>query len=172
MATPSVNNYSLGKGIITFDRLVDGVPTGQRHLGNAPSCELQVEVTELEHVSSMSGIEEVDLTVVTRLKGMIRFTLEEYDLENLALALYGDVAGGILNAMSDTQVQGELKFIGNTDVGPSFNLTAWKVSLKPTGGFPLISSDWGAIPFEGTILKDAENHPAQPYFLMEVTNPT
>ena len=92
MATsPSTSNYFVGKGKLYFDRLTAaGVSTGERDLGNAPAVVITPNVEQLEHFSSRTGIRSKDLSVNVQQSATVKFTLDEYTLDNIALAMYGD----------------------------------------------------------------------------------
>ena len=51
-------NYTLGKGILYFDRYNPdtGTYSGWRDLGNAPSFSFTVNIEKLEHFSSRGGL--------------------------------------------------------------------------------------------------------------------
>jgi len=90
-SAPSTDNYLVGKGKLYFDRFDDdGNLTGELDLGNDPSFALTPENELLEHFSSMEGVKKKDKTAVisTELNG--KFTLDEINIDNLALALYSD----------------------------------------------------------------------------------
>jgi hypothetical protein len=165
---PSTGNYYLGKGILSYDRFdADGLPTGLRDLGNAPNFTIQPTLETLDHFSSREGIKTKDLSVVTMVGATVKFKLEEYDKANLALAFLGEVSGSIIHALTQTQLEGELRFAGGNDIGPNFNAICWRVRLKPTSEVPFITDEWGGIEFEGEILSDVANHPTSPFFDLE-----
>ena len=161
----STDLYTLGKGVLYFDRFdEDGNPTGIRDLGNAPNFTLTPTVETLEHFSSREGLKKKDLTVNLSIGITAKFTLEEYDKENLAMALLGTVNGTLINLMMTPggQVKGQLEFIGEPSAGPKFHAILWKVSLKPTSEIAFISDDWGKIDFEAEVESD-ETHPDNLY---------
>jgi len=165
MATaPSTTNYVLGKGILKFDRFdSDGLPTGLRDLGNAPNFTIQPTVETLEHFSSREGIKKKDKTVIVSAGLTVKFTLDEYDRKNLALAMMASEAADVLTLLASTTLEGELEFTGANEVGPKFLVRLWKVSLKPTSEIPFITDDWGKIEFEGEVMSDLTGHPTSPY---------
>lgn len=164
MPTPSIANYSLGKGILTFDRFdVDGLPTGARDLGNAPNFTISPTVETLEHFSSREGIKKKDKTVIVQAGLNIKFTLDEYELNNLALALMGSVSGSTITMLASTELEGKLVFTGTSEVGPKFLATLHRVSLKPVSEISFITDDWGKIDFEGEVMSDFDNNPDTPY---------
>ncbi|MEO0250055.1 MAG: hypothetical protein ABIN58_11130 [candidate division WOR-3 bacterium] len=167
MATPSTENYTIGKGVLYFDRHVNGVPSGMRDLGNAPNFTLTVTPEILDHFSSREGLKKKDKSVVVSLALGGKFTLEEYDIDNLALALYGSVSGRTMTLLAEQKVEGHLRFIGDPAQGPQYKVELWKVTLKPAGELGFISDEWGKIDFEFTVEDDSDNHPTSPYGTIE-----
>jgi hypothetical protein len=164
MDAPSTSNYALGKGILKFDRFDgSGLPTGLRDLGNAPNFTIQPVVETLEHFSSREGIKKKDKTVIVSAGLTVKFTLDEYDRKNLALAMMATEAADVLTLLASTTLEGELEFTGTNEVGPKFLVRLWKVSLKPTAEIAFIGDDWGKVEFEGEVLSDVTGHPTQPY---------
>lgn len=101
--TPNPDNYMLGAGEILFDRFdAAGASTGYRHLGNATAFGGATSVEKLPHKSSMSGARTTDKEVVIGSEHEITIVLEEFDPDNLALALLGEVSTFTQNAGSDT----------------------------------------------------------------------
>jgi len=162
---PSTGNYYLGKGVLKFNKLdADGLPTGLRDLGNAPNFTIQPVVETLDHFSSRAGTKEKDMQVVTLVGATVKFTLDEYDPENVALAMLGELSGGTIHGLTLPQVEGELQFLGANDIGPNYSATIWRVRLKPTSELGFITEDWGKIDFEGEVLASAVAHPTSPFF--------
>jgi hypothetical protein len=91
MQAPNVGNYSLGKGILYFDRVdVNGTSTGELDLGNAPVFAITPNTETLAHFESRSGIKEKDLEVEVSAGFTGKITLDEYSKENLVFAFRGD----------------------------------------------------------------------------------
>lgn len=80
-----VENYTLGKGILYFDRkdVASGKYMGQRDLGNAPSFSFNIAIEKLPHYSSRGGIRSKDKEIITELNPTCSFTLDEITAENL-----------------------------------------------------------------------------------------
>jgi hypothetical protein len=159
--------YTLGKGILSFDRFdADGLPQGLRDLGNAPDFALTPVEETLEHFSSRGGIKtrDVERTLQRKLNG--KFTLEEYDKDNLKLALFSDEVGYAIEPMTAGDIIGQLDFVMTNDVGPKYHVQLWNVKLKPSGDIAFISEDWGKIGFEFAVQDDSANHPNSPYGLI------
>lgn len=88
---PNVENYTLGKGVVYFDRKdADGNSTGELDLGNAPAFTISRDGESLDHFSSREGIRKKDHSVDISVGFKLRFTLDEYSMDNLDIALQGD----------------------------------------------------------------------------------
>lgn len=103
--TPNPQNYFLGKGSLYFARYDENgnIIKGERHLGNAPDFKISVSVDKKEHFSSQTGLAEKDTEVITGVNATLSFTLEEYTLENLTLALLGEEGLITQSAGSNTE---------------------------------------------------------------------
>lgn len=160
--------YTIGKGILSFDRLdANGLPTGMVDLGNAPTVILTPTVEKLKHYTSREQIKKVDKVVNLSVGITAKFTLDEYDIDNLALALLGTVTGSTLVLLGANQVEGHLKFVGNNACGPNYTVNLWYVILQCNADVPFISDEWGTIDFEAEVQDDAANHPTSPYGTIE-----
>lgn len=90
--TPSTDNYTLGKGIVYFNKKeTGGTYKGERDLGNAPEFKFSVDLTALEHYSSRGGLRAKDKKIISEVTPAIAFTLDEITDENLALLTLGEV---------------------------------------------------------------------------------
>lgn len=87
---PDTDNYTLGKGVVFFDQLVDSVYQGERDLGNAPSFTFNIALETLEHFSSRGGLKAKDKEVISQVTPGVAFSLDEVNKENLALLTLGD----------------------------------------------------------------------------------
>jgi len=156
----STELLTLGKGIIQFDRYDDnGLPTGLRDVGNAPSLNLTVEVETIEHITSREGINTVDWTrtKLRRLKG--DFELEEFDRENLRLYLFGKEGTYSIAPLTSGDLLGKLDFWPMNDIGPKYHFQAY-VKLSPKGSLALISDDLMKYGFDF----EAQNDSSEPDF--------
>ena len=82
--------YMRGQGklyIGTRDAL--GNPQTLRWVGNVPELKLGLQVDNIEHKESYSGQSTTDLKIPKSKSTTLNFTLEDFNKENLALALYG-----------------------------------------------------------------------------------
>lgn len=91
--TPNADNYTLGKGVIYFNRkdMATGEYTGERDLGNAPEFSFNIALEKLEHFSSRGGLKAKDKEIISQITPGITFTLDEIDAANLALLTLADV---------------------------------------------------------------------------------
>jgi len=93
MATPDSANIYLGAGEVWFNRFnANGAATQWRHLGNVSRLEPAQSVETLEKRSAMSGARGLLKRVVTSTTSEVSLTLDEFDPENVALALLGTAA--------------------------------------------------------------------------------
>ena len=158
----STELLTLGKGIIKFDRYdSDGLPTGLRDVGNAPSLNLTVEVETIEHITSREGINTIDWTR-TKLRRLKRdFELEEFDRENLRLYLFGKAGTFSIAPLTSGDLLGKLDFWPMNDIGPQYHFEGY-VKLSPKGSLGLISDDLMKYGFDFEAQND-ESEPDFPY---------
>jgi len=90
--TNRVQDYNLGRGILYASELdaTTGLPVGYRDLGNCPSFALSVDIEELIHRSSRSGLSSVDKRLVLSQTINFNFVLEELSAENMSLFFNGE----------------------------------------------------------------------------------
>jgi len=74
-----------------------------------------------------------------------------------------------LNAIQQTSIEGELRFVSDNPIGNNFEMTVWKVSLSPAGDTNVIGDEFMTLGFTGEILKDSENHSLEPYYKIEMS---
>jgi len=156
-ASPNVNNYHIGKGIVSFKE--DGASTFV-DLGNAPAFVYTPTIEKLEHFSAREGVKTKDFTAITQVGATIKVTLDEITAQNLAMFSLGeldtDTAGNaIISAMKKTEFVGEMKVVGTNDVGQHVDWLG-KVSFVPSGDFSFITSEdqFTTIELEAEVQKD------------------
>ena len=157
-ASPNVQNYHIGKGIVSFKEAGASTFTD---LGNAPSFIYTPNVEKKEHFSSREGVKTKDFTAITQVGATVKFTLDEITGENLsffALAEQGaDSDGNItLSGLSKTEFTGEIMVTGTNDIGQQVDFVA-TVSFVPSGDFSFITAedDFTTIEIEAEVQKDA-----------------
>lgn len=152
-ATPNIANYYIGKGHVYFKKTGDAE---FRDLGNVPTLEFTPDLTSLEHFSSREGVRTKDRTVVVEKKGTLRIVAEEWDAQNMALQLLGDISTdtegrSVIDIFSQNAISGELKFIGTNDVGPKWEFHFLKVDFIPSASISPISDEWGGLEFNAEV---------------------
>ena len=61
-------------------------------------------------------------------------------------------------------IEGELLFVGDANVGINYTIEGWRVKVSPDGDLSgLISSDFGSYKLKVDFLDDSEHHPQFPY---------
>jgi len=85
--TPSANNYSLGRGVLYFNKKdpTTLLYTGERDLGNCPAFSVTLALEKLDHFSSRSGLKAKDKTVTLQITPTFTFTLDEVNTENMSM---------------------------------------------------------------------------------------
>ncbi len=68
-----------------------------------------------------------------------------------------------VQALKQTLMEGELRFVSDNPVGAQQMVQIWRCSLTPTGDTSLIGESWSEIAISGEVLKDDVNHPDSPY---------
>lgn len=251
MASP--DNYTLGKGIVYFNRKKNGVLLGELDLGNCPEFSFNISLEKLEHFSSRGGLRAKDKEVISQISPGVTFSLDELSPENVAILSLGEieevsqplatvtdeqpggayagtrlalanrnidtvgitvktsgdvallegtdwavdtdlkdntigrimildtytgVAGDLvkvsytapittykkIKTISDTTIEGFMRFVSDSPVGKQQELQIWRVSITPSGDTAMIGDDWSTLSFAGEILKDSTGHPDSPYF--------
>lgn len=155
--SPSPLLYMIGKGNCEFKRSGD---VAYRHVGNAPEVEITPELDILEHFSSMAGSRVKDRKVVREKSATLRVVLEEFEANNMALAMMAEppennTAGDpVIRILSASEITGAFRFTGTNDVGQQVDVDLPNVSVTPEAGVSLISDEWGRMELTFDILAD------------------
>jgi hypothetical protein len=144
--------YYIGRGTLEI-KIGGGAWTD---LGNVPTFEITPTIEKLEHKSSRTGIRSTDRSVVVEKGGTVRIIIEEYNYENLQLALLGgDTTDGSGNSaidiLSENSITAQLRFTGANDVGPKLKCLFHSVTFNPSGTFGLLSDEFGQMEVQGDI---------------------
>jgi hypothetical protein len=99
------NTYYSGQGslYLATRNATTGKPEGFLPIGNVPELTLDIETSNFEHKESETGSRLLDVVIIKEKKGKFNFKLENLNLDNLALGLWGEtatVAGGTVAAGS------------------------------------------------------------------------
>lgn len=151
MDAPNINNYYIGKGIVSFKK--DG-ELAFRDLGNCPEFEWTPNVEKLPHLSSREGVKSKDRTAILSKEGAVRIVMDEWNAANMALALLGEIDTNtdgqeVIEIFGATSISGQLKFTGTNEVGPTFEWLLNKVDFIPGSSISPISEEWGTLEITG-----------------------
>lgn len=76
-----------------------------------------------------------------------------------ALSTFTRVAAGV-----DTDITGQLVFIGDPASGPALELEVWSLRIEPSAALSLITTDFSSISLSGDVQDDSINHPDEPLY--------
>ena len=158
-ASPNVNNYHIGKGIVTFKEAGGSTFVD---LGNAPSFIYTPTVEKVEHFSSREGVKTKDFTAITQVGATIKVTLDEITGENLAIFALAEIdtttpGEAVLSGLSKAEFKGDIKVTGTNDIGQKVDFEA-TVSFVPSGDFSFITDEdnFTVITIEAEVQKDED----------------
>ncbi|MBS0461744.1 MAG: hypothetical protein JSS41_04645 [Proteobacteria bacterium] len=84
--------FSFQGKIYIADRQPNGQPGPLRWAFNVPQLQIKLGTTVKEHKESFSGQRLEDARLITEVKAEVSMDLEDFDPQNLAMALYGSAA--------------------------------------------------------------------------------
>ena len=87
-----VSEYFSGQGQVLVSDVVNGLPTGYSILRNIAALSITNDLTSFDHRETSTGQRGIDLRLTQTLDINVNMTMESFTSENIALALYGDVA--------------------------------------------------------------------------------
>jgi hypothetical protein len=156
-ASADIRNYTIGKGIASFKK------TGEasfRDLGNVIVFEFTPTAEVLDHFSSRTGVKSKDRSVVISTEGELKISMEEFTVENLNLALMGNIdedstGRPVIDILQNSSVTGEVKFVGTNSVGQKYEWLFNNVSFTPSSTVSPLSDEWGAMEVTGQVLVDS-----------------
>jgi len=87
------DNFLLGRGVLKLDLFAGGATETAKFIdmGNATAFSLNIDEETLEHTSKRTGLAQIDQSVTLSKELTGSFTLDEYDVQQLATALSADV---------------------------------------------------------------------------------
>lgn len=147
-------NVLLGSGKVYIDRYdttTDAATGNERFLGNCSAFEITPSVEEIEKKSSTSAARERLRSDVTGTQLDIAITLDEYTVENVALALFGtegtyaQTGAAITNEVHDNVKQGSYVRLAKRGIS--------LVTVEPSGGGTayVVTTDYEVDAVEGRI---------------------
>lgn len=144
--------FSFQGKIYIAERLSTGKPGPLRWAFNVPNLQLKLSTSVKEHKESYSGFRLEDARMTTEQKCEVSMDLEEFDLNNLAMALYGEK-----NALTAGTVAAET--LPTVAVGDFVKLDQRSVSsvvVTDSAGTPAVlveGTDYEITSADGGILK-------------------
>ncbi|UZA39150.1 hypothetical protein [Moraxella bovis] len=99
--------YYSGQGKVFVAPIVDGKTGAFRFVGNVPALSLETSVEKNEHKESHTGTRAVDKVIISEQNVEVSFTLEDVNIDNLALAFHGEIIDVAGESITDA-VLGEL----------------------------------------------------------------
>jgi hypothetical protein len=157
IASPNVDNYSIGKAKIYFQRTGQSGAILDHEIGNCTEAEFTPTVETLDHFSSREGVRKKDKSVALETSAQIRLVMEEFTPENLGRMLMGipnvsDPANVTIDILSEAEIDGHLRIVGTNDVGPKWTFDFPTVSFKPSSSMNPISDEWNNMEITGEVL--------------------
>lgn len=153
-----MNYYYSGQGSLYIAERdsTTGEPKGFIAVGNVPELTLNIETTKFEHKESESGSRLIDLTIIQEKKGTFEFRLENLNLDNLTLGLWGTKASVTGASVTEEEIAIPL----DTPGGMRFPLKHPKVSavtVKGPAGTPtyVLNDDYTVDATNGVIILTA-----------------
>jgi len=145
-----IRSYTIGSGRVIFQKLNTN---GYRDLGNAPNFAVEQTLEVLDHFNSQSGIRKKDARVITEQELNCTFTLDEPNIDNLALFLLAadpTEATVVGASVTDEAVTARLdKWVQLAN----HNITASTIVVTGTGGTPTFNegTDYDVLAAQGWI---------------------
>lgn len=142
---PKTTDYSLGRGKLYVAKLntSTGKPDadGYRDVGNVPDFSVSIDIEELLHQSSQSGLRVTDKRVVVSQTLNMSISLDELSSQNMALFFSGDtatvtnpaVAGFTANVLTADVKLGRWYDIVNASGARAMDLIAANVTAREAG---------------------------------------
>ncbi len=133
----SPDNYTLGKGIVSFNKKVGSVYKGELDLGNCPEFSFNVSIEKLEHFSSRGGLRAKDKEVISQVSPGVSFTLDEINNDNLALLTLADIEEVTQEAATVVDEQPGGAYKGTMLALANRNIEAAGVAVESSAGVVL-----------------------------------
>lgn len=140
-------------------------PTDFEIIGTCATCEVEPSLEKIEHETPITGVLIKDDETVVKTGASIKFQCDQINQDTLAMFFYGTkVSTTGVTLLTDTTQEFAIKFVSKAVKGQKWDLTLWRVSLKPSGSFKLIAGkEYNSISFEGEVLADITNNASKPY---------
>lgn len=169
----SVNNLTIGKGILSIAQWSGGSIGAYYDMGNVNSLEVEPVLERLPHYSSRSGFRTKDRNPIVQTEYTLNFVAEEICAENLNRFLLGTLQGeNTVYGLMGTNIEYACRFVSDNPIGPNQTWDFWKLTLSPNGAMQLIGEEWMSMSFTGEGLADTGGHPSSPYFTVVTSEAT
>jgi len=117
------DNLRLGRGEVYFDRFASGVSTGERFLGNVTALSLTTTDEVTDKYSSVEASSPLLKSIKIRRTVEVTLTMDEYKMENIALALTGTVTTG-----TQASAVGQTATLTNVKKGRTYSIGKFNLS--------------------------------------------
>lgn len=139
----SADNYTLGKGVVSFNKKVGSAYMGELDLGNCPEFTFNIAIEKLEHFSSRGGLRAKDKEVISEVSPTVSFTLDEISEDNLALLTFADIEEVTQAAATVTDEQPGGAYAGTMLALANRNIDAGGVTVETAADVALVQgTDW------------------------------
>jgi hypothetical protein len=126
MSTPTNADLYVGAGNVLIDRWVNGVKTGNwRHMGLVDKLDITMSTESVKKKNAMDGARGTYKEIVTGSEATLSLSFAEFNAENLALALGGNVT-------TWTQASGTASDTALGNVKKGFGLSTGKNKITVT----------------------------------------
>jgi len=162
LLSPNTDNFVVGKGKVYFkpDGAAGDILTNWR-VGNVTEFEFGPALEKLDHFDQQEGVRSKDKTVVLEKAATVRMVMEEWTPNNLGIYLLGtpdisDLSAVTIDIFAGNSVRGELRFVGENEIGPKWTYIFPAVEFSPEGTLQLISEEWAPIEVSGEVLRTGD----------------
>lgn len=121
-------------------------------------------------VNAVAAVLDTDYELIDEMAGLYRVLDDSALATGAVVATYTprayteDNGPKVVSGGTSNVIEGRVLFIGDPSAGPVMKLDVWKVTVEPDGETNLISDDFASWQLSMTVLDDAANHPASPFY--------
>jgi hypothetical protein len=128
------------------------------HIGNVQDFGITPNPTVIKHKNTQGPLKRTDLVVPTLVEMTFATKLDEWTLDNLLMALLGQIATDTVGSylkIGVTVVRRQMKFVGANAIGPRWEVILPNVFINAKDTLQFLGSDDTApIPLSGDLLID------------------
>ncbi len=159
----NTDNYTVGKGILTIAKFVNGAPVTYVDMGNCTVLDVEPTTERLPHLSSRSGFKFKDKNPMIMKEYSVSFTLDEPAKENLELFMMGTTTSNVVNIFQGSNDEFALRFTSDNPIGVNYVWDLWRATISPNGSSSLIGEEWMQMEYLAEGLSDLVNHAGNEY---------